>query len=99
MSFAEEMGHDIPDYGMDEGRGYGGYRSPFVKGFNSGNLLERHAYLEIVFTTDKAWLFQMKHGKIWVPKSVGTLYEKELIVDMPRWFIKTLTYVVEPKTV
>jgi hypothetical protein len=36
--------------------------------------------------TDKAWLFEMETGDVWVPKSIGDYHEDDELVVLPEWW-------------
>ena len=77
MSFAEDFGHDIPDYGMDEGTGYGGWR-------DSKHDPPKKIEVTIVNETDKAWLIQSEPA-VWFPKSICVLSKDRTRMTIPCW--------------
>jgi hypothetical protein len=88
MSFAEDMGHDIPDYDMDEGTGC--FYTPWSKAVPSMVTFEN---VKLEHETEKALLLKIKGEKYWVPKSQVTLDGDE--VEIPDWLVASMEPVIE----
>lgn len=82
MSFAEEMGHDIPNE-YDDDRGYEGYSSSSWPGENDGATIETIDNVKIIHETNKAYLLKIQNKQYWVPISQVTLDKN--ILNLPKW--------------
>jgi len=99
MSFAEEMGYNIPsDYGFDD---YGGYYDECGPNNTSGRVYleqERDPIIrditEIIVETEKAWLMDIKVAedvyRFWVPKSQCTINQCESTLEIPYWLAQVM---------
>jgi len=97
MSFAEDMGHDIPDDFI-----YGGGSYSFRTrndcttsfGFADGNTIVNKTFIAIGCETKKAYLFQFEEGNAWVPKSrIRSLDMVAKKVYIPVWLRTNLQYI------
>ena len=96
MSFAEDMGHDMP-------MGYEDYHDTRGK-YSSRSGIKNHnkdAYDEVIsegitvaHSTDKARLIEFKDGrKAWIPNSQSNINEKGTKIVTYKWLMDNLTYV------
>ena len=84
MSFASDMGHDIPN-----GYETGCYSSNYNY---SGKLPYFLDIKEIKNQTEKAWLvvFEETETEHWIPKSIGKLMKNDKIIRIPEWLVEKL---------
>jgi hypothetical protein len=83
MSFAEEMGHDIPNEHDDRGSG-GGYRSYHRRIPRIITCID----VKKIHETAKALLLEIKEKQYWLPKSQVTLNGTE--VKIPEWLVESV---------
>ncbi len=84
MSFASDMGHDIPN-GYDDS-----YEVGYSSSYNySGTLPYFLNVREIRSQTEKAWLILFEQNNIehWIPKSVGKLMKEDKVMRIPEWLV------------
>jgi hypothetical protein len=93
MSFAEDFGHDIPDYDdwgrESEGSGIWDYAQ---RGLNLTAIVE----CLIVTETDKAWLIEVERDKekmtTWAPKSKCVYNKDHGAIAIPTWLYVKLEF-------
>ena len=85
MSFAEDMGHDIPDYDS--------YEAPTFRrsDHNTKNKTRVLSGISLVYDTNKALLFEFNKKQYWVPKSQIVLSSDGKEIEIPEWLIDKLS--------
>ncbi len=85
MSFAEMMGHNIPNEHEDDYYGFGGD--------NSSKPLQFRV-IKMVHETTKAWLVDIERidntYRTWIPKSVCTYSQNNDTIVIPQWLLPKL---------
>ncbi len=95
MSFAEEMGHDIPNE-YDDDRGY--YTEYGPNGTSGRVYVNEEPVIrdvtEIITETEKAWLMDISVAgdvfRFWVPKSQCTLDQNKSTIEIPDWLAQVM---------
>jgi len=93
MSFAEEMGHDIPSY-EDYGRSSEDYSYSRYNAHKTNRGLHSVEVdiTTVVHETEKAYLVHLRGADIdvWIPKSQGSINESKTMLTIPQWLVDAI---------